>query len=250
MGWEPEDPENHFQSLRWCSNGDGCAAPVFGKRLRMTETVLVLGNKRYSSWSLRGYLALKFAGIAFKEEVIPLFQVDTHSRIKAFAEAAPARVPLLVTGGKPVWDTLSIMEYAAEMSERELLWPEDRYARAHARSIVAEMHAGFAALRDYIPMNLSRHDPHTPVPQEVQADIDRICRIWEDCRSAYGEKGPFLFGSLSLADAAYAPVVVRFRSRSIPVSPVCQTYMDEVWELPAFAEWRQDADKESWVIDQ
>ncbi len=216
----------------------------------MAETVLVLGNKRYSSWSLRGYLALKFAGIPFEENVIPLFTSDTHNRIKAFAEAAPARVPLLLTEGQPVWDTLSIMEYAAEMSEKESLWPEERYTRAHARSVVAEMHSGFAALREHIPMNLSRRDPYTPLPQEVQTDIDRICRIWEDCRRAYKEGGPFLFGSLSLADAAYAPVVVRFRSRSIPVSPVCQTYMEEIWRLPAFAEWRQEADQESWVIDQ
>ncbi len=216
----------------------------------MVDTILVLGNKRYSSWSLRGYLALKFAEIPFREEVIPLFREDTHDRIRAFASGAPPRVPLLVTDGNPVWDTLSIMEYAAENTAGESLWPEEKYARAHARSVTAEMHSGFMALREYIPMNLSRSDPYSALPDAVRADIDRILRIWEDCRIAYRKEGPYLFGKLSLADAAYAPVVARFRGRSIPVNPVCQMYMDEVWELPAFAEWRQEADKESWVIDQ
>ncbi len=216
----------------------------------MSDFLLVLGNKRYSSWSLRGYLALKFAGIDFKEEVIPLFTEDTHERIQSFAPDAPPRVPLLVKGNLVVWDTLSIMEYAAENSNAGSLWPEDSAARAHARSVVAEMHAGFVALRSHIPMNLSKEDAYQPLPEDVQADIDRIFSIWENCRQQYASGGPYLFGRLSMADAAFAPVVSRLKSRSVPLPEICQEYCNAVWDLPAFAEWREAAAQEAWIIDQ
>ncbi|MEP3247464.1 MAG: glutathione S-transferase [Sneathiella sp.] len=216
----------------------------------MSDFLLVLGNKRYSSWSLRGYLALKFAGIDFKEEVIPLFEEGTHAKIQSFASDAPPRVPLLLKDNLVVWDTLSIMEYAAENSNTGSLWPEDSAARAYARSVVAEMHAGFVALRSHIPMNLSRDDAYQPLLEDVQADIDRIFFIWENCRRQYASGGPYLFGRLSMADAAFAPVVSRLKSRSVPVTEICEEYCKAVWDLPAFAEWREAAAREPWIIDQ
>jgi len=212
--------------------------------------LLVLGNKRYSSWSLRGYLALKMAGLPFDEAVIPLFTSETHSEIKKYAPEAPARVPLLLDEGTAIWDTIAIMEYAAEMAEGKSLWPEDRFARSEARSVVAEMHAGFVALREHIPMNLIRKDPYTKLPDAVEEDIARILAIWKRCRERYGEAGPYLFGNASLVDVAYAPVVIRFLSRSVPLDDIYKEYCNAVWDLPGFAEWRDAADKEKWVIDQ
>ncbi|WP_051548036.1 glutathione S-transferase C-terminal domain-containing protein [Sneathiella glossodoripedis] len=147
-------------------------------------------------------------------------------------------------------DSMSIFEFATENSQNGPMWPEEKYARAHARSICAEMHAGFAALREYIPMNMSRLDPPAPIPSDVQNDIDRILEIWSDCRKKYQADGPYLFGKLSLADAAFAPVAVRFRSRSVPVPELCAAYIDAIYQQPDFIRWKMDADKETWVIDQ
>lgn len=216
----------------------------------MSKPLLVLGNKRYSSWSLRGFLALKFADIDFDQTVIPLFQGDTHARIKALAPSAPAKVPMLVFEGHAIWDTSSLMEFAAEFSDRNDLWPADIFERAHARSVCAEMHSGFFALREFIPMNLSRNDHFEKLPDDVQLDIDRILEIWADCRSKYGNSGPYLFGKLTFADAVFAPVVVRLRSRSVPVDHICKEYMQRIWEHPAFVDWRADASTEEWVIEQ
>ncbi|WP_169567624.1 glutathione S-transferase [Sneathiella limimaris] len=212
---------------------------------------LLLGNRRYSSWSLRGYLAVKFAGLEVEETVIPLFQEDTAAKIKAIAPDAPARVPVLVTDqGDAVWDTLSIFEYAAEKSRKGPLWPKDEAARARARSITAEMHSSFVPLRSVVPMNLARVDEFEPLPDDVQADVDRIVQIWTDCRAKYGSEGPFLFGKLSLADAAFAPVAVRFKSRSLPLPEVASAYIDALWALPDFVTWRELAEAEPWIIDQ
>ncbi len=216
----------------------------------MSNPLLVLGNKRYSSWSLRGYLALALSGLAFDEKVIPLFLSDTHEKMKKIAPNAPAKVPKLVEGETVIWDSLSLMEYAAENSQKGDLWPADRNARAYARSVSAEMHSGFEALRGHVPMNLSRKDAYVPMPEDVQVDIDRILQIWQECRTRFGDGGPFLFGKLSLADVAYAPVVARFKSRSVPVDNLSETYMDAVWNLPEFIQWRKDAANEEWVIEQ
>ncbi|MFT6558484.1 glutathione S-transferase [Sneathiella sp.] len=212
--------------------------------------LLVLGNKRYSSWSLRGFLALKFAGVEFEEQVVPLFETQTHATIQALAPGAPPKVPVLVEDGHSIWDSLSIMEFAAENSLRGPLWPTDPHARARARSMVAEMHGGFIALREHVPMNLSKCEAYQPLPENVEQDVQRILSIWEACRQTYSAEGPYLFGALSLADAAFAPVVARLKSRSVPVSDVCRRYCDAVWQLPAFEEWRAAAEKEVWVIDQ
>ncbi|MBL4666627.1 MAG: glutathione S-transferase [Sneathiella sp.] len=216
----------------------------------MTRPLLVLGNKRYSSWSLRGYLALKLAGLDFDETVIPLFQEDTHAKIKKLAPNAPARVPLLLQDGYAIWDTMSLMEYAADISIKGPLWPEDKYARAHARSISAEMHAGFEALRGAVPMNLSRNDSYVRLSDDVETDIDRITSIWKECRTQHASTGPFLFGAISMADVAFAPVVVRLKSKGYPVDDICGAYMKAIWDLPEFAEWRAAAEKEQWIIEQ
>lgn len=216
----------------------------------MTVAHLLLGNKRYSSWSLRGYLALKFAKIEFTEAVIPLFTAEMAGQMAEFAPTAPQRVPMLVVDGHSIWDTMSIMEFSAENSQNGPLWPEDIYARAHARSIVAEMHAGFFALRGHVPMNLSRVDPASKFPDDVQADIDRILKIWTNCRTKYSETGPYLFGELSMADAAYAPVAARLKSRSVVLPVICEDYVEALWQLPDFVQWRADAENETWVINQ
>ncbi|MEH6404750.1 MAG: glutathione S-transferase [Sneathiella sp.] len=215
----------------------------------MSKAKLVIGNKRYSSWSLRGYLALKFAGIDFDEVVVPLFVGDFHKTIKNNAPDAPAKVPSLVDGGHTIWDTNSIMEFGAENTQKGALWPEDKYSRAHARSICAEMHSGFMALRGYMPMDLGQVKEATDLPEDVSADINRIVEIWSDCRKKYAEQGPYLFGKLSMADAAYAPVVARFMGNSIALDDVGKAYMQAIWDLPAFEEWRRDAATESWIIN-
>ncbi len=216
----------------------------------MADNLLVLGNKRYSSWSLRGYLACQFAGLSFDEVVIPLLRPETPSLMAKHIPTAPARVPVLITEGHEIWDSMGIMEYAAEKSLNGPLWPEDQFERAWARSISAEMHSGFVALRSKVPMNLARIDPPSDLPEDVQADIARIDKIWTDCRQAFSSKGPYLFGKLSMADAAFAPVAVRLKSRSVAVSAICAAYIESIYALPAFQQWQRDAEKEDWIIDQ
>lgn len=216
----------------------------------MSENLLILGNKRYSSWSLRGYLACQFAGLSFEEVVIPLFRPETPSLMAKHIPTGPARVPVLIANGHEIWDTMAIMEYAAENSRHGALWPEDRFDRAWARSIAAEMHSGFVALRSYIPMDLERLNSPSALPEDVQADVTRIEKIWTDCRQAFSSKGPYLFGELSMADAAFAPVAIRMRSRSVALPAICDQYIDDIYALPAFKQWQRDAAKEDWVISQ
>jgi glutathione S-transferase len=216
----------------------------------MSGNLLILGNKRYSSWSLRGYLACQFAGLSFEEVVIPLFQPETPSLMAKYIPTGPARVPVLIVDGHEIWDTMAIMEYAAENSRQGSLWPGDGFDRAWARSIVAEMHSGFVVLRSYIPMNLDRLEATAPLPKDVQADVLRIEKIWTDCRQAFSSKGPYLFGKLSMADAAFAPVAVRLKSRSIAMPKICDEYIEAIYALPAFKQWQRDAAKEEWVISQ
>src|SRR4051812_22340171 len=203
--------------------------------LRMALT-LVIGNKNYSSWSMRPWLALKAGNIAFDEVSIPLYTGDADKqRILKFTGSG--KVPALVDGDITVWDSLAIIEYAAERFPHAGLWPEDRARRAQARSISAEMHSGFAALRNECGMNLHRAVGAKPLSDNARADIARIQEIWSDCRARYGKTGPYLFGALSAADAMYAPVVHRFRTYAIDVAPAVRDYMAAMSALPAFAEW-------------
>jgi len=210
----------------------------------MSELVLHVGNKNYSSWSLRGYLAVAAAGAPFRTEVIPLDQSDTRARILAVSPAG--RVPILVDGDVTVWDSLAIGEYLAERFPAAGLWPADAAARARARAISAEMHAGFPALRADMPMNLRAHRPgvgHTPA---ALADAARIQAIWRDALDASG--GPFLFGDFTIADAMYAPVATRFTTYAVELDDACQAYAEAIAAWPAMRAWADDAVREPWTI--
>jgi glutathione S-transferase len=207
---------------------------------------LIIGNKNYSSWSLRPWIAMKVAGIAFEEVLIPLGAADFKQRALQYSPAG--RVPILVDDGLAVWESLAILEYLAEKFPAAGLWPDEQEARAHARAIAAEMHAGFAPLRRHCPMNFWRPAKPHPLPAEVVADVARIEAIWSDCRRRFGRGGPFLFGRFTAADAMYAPVVSRFITYGVSVGPTARTYMEAVAALPAWAEWRDAALKEPWVL--
>lgn len=212
------------------------AAPVSGIEAPMTAT-MIIGTKRYSSWSLRPWLAAKVAGFAFDEIEITLRQPETKAEILKYSPSG--KVPCLIHGEVTVWDSLAICEYLAELHPR--LWPADRGARAVARAVSAEMHSGFPNLRNVCSMDVTQVTPLEEVPPEVTAEAERIRALWNDCRARFGQGGPFLFGAFSVADAMYAPVVSRFTTFALPVDPVSQAYMDAIWALPAMQEWKQAA---------
>jgi glutathione S-transferase len=205
---------------------------------------LIIGNKNYSSWSLRPWIAMKVAAIPFEEEVISLDATDFKARVSA--ASGTGKVPALVDGEVKVWESLAILEYLAEKFPQAALWPADAAARAHARAVAAEMHAGFVPLRRHLPMNMWRPVKSRELTPEVQANVRRIEAMWSDCRERYG--GPFLFGRFSAADAMYAPVVARFETYAVPLGAVAQTYADTVRALPAWTEWRAAALQEPWVL--
>ena len=208
---------------------------------------LVIGNKNYSSWSMRPWLALRANGIAFEEIFIPLYTGEADKqRILSFSHAG--KVPALVDGDVTVWDSVSIIEYLAEKFPQAKLWPEDRAARAHARSISAEMHSGFMALRNECGMNLHRPIRAVSLSDDANANVARIQAIWAECHQRYGKAGPFLFGSFSGADAMYAPVVHRFLTYAIELTPPAQAYVEAMQALPAFKQWTQEALADTLVI--
>lgn len=198
---------------------------------------LVIGNKNYSSWSLRPWLAMKMAGIEFSEERICLDQVDTKARILAVSSAG--RVPVLVDGELTVWDSLAICEYVNETYAGGRLWPAGRVERARARSVVAEMHSGFTALRGSMSMNIRARLPEKGAAAlgrpEVATDVERITTLWTECLERSG--GPFLFGGFSIADAFYAPVVTRFRTYGVPLSGLLSAYSERIFALDPMVEW-------------
>lgn len=206
---------------------------------------LILGNKNYSSWSLRPWIAMRQAGIAFEEEVIPLYEPGSRERVLKYSPAG--KVPILIDGDMTIWESLAILDHIAERFPKAQLWPSDPKARAHARAVSAEMHAGFGALRRHCPMNM-RRQKRRELTAEVAADVRRIEEIWTDCRRRFGQGGPFLFGQFSAADAMYAPVVSRFASYAVPVGPVSQTYMTAMMQLPAWQEWRSAGVAEPWIM--
>lgn len=207
---------------------------------------LIIGNKNYSSWSLRPWIAMKAAGIPFEEIVIPLYEPGSREEILKHSPAG--KVPVLIDGDQYIWESVAILEYVAEKFPAAGLWPRDARARAHARSIAAEMHAGFQALRKNCPMNLWLPPKKRPMPDDVAADVRRIDTIWSDCRVRFGQGGPFLFGAFGAADAMYAPVVTRLHSFGLDVGEVSQRYIDAIMALPAFVQWRAAALKEPWVM--
>jgi glutathione S-transferase len=210
---------------------------------------LVIGNKNYSSWSMRPWLALKAGGIAFDEVFIPLYTGEADKRrILGFSHSG--KVPVLIDGDVTVWDSLAIIEYAAERFPQARLWPEDRASRAHARSISAEMHSGFTALRDECGMNLHRRVGTIDLSAAARADIARVQQIWTECRVRYGKSGPFLFGAFGGADAMFAPVVHRFLTYAIEVKSEAREYMNAMISLPAFAEWTRAGLAETLIIEK
>ena len=212
----------------------------------MAKLHLVIGNKNYSSWSLRPWMALSMAHIPFDETIIPLRQQQTVEHITE--HSAAAKVPVLHHGKVTVWESLAILEYLADIFPDRKLWPEGKAARATARSAATEMHSGFAALRDACPMNLRRPRKAIALTDGVKADIARIDALWRDCRQTHGRKGRFLFGGFGNADAMFAPVVTRFDTYDIKVSAESRVYMEAVLATPAFQAWRRAALQETWTI--
>lgn len=187
---------------------------------------LIIGNKNYSSWSLRPWIAMKVAGITFEEEVISLDAKDFKARVTKFS--GTGKVPALSDGNVQVWESLAILEYLAEKYPDARLWPADPAARSLARAIAAEMHAGFVPLRRHLPMNMWRPVTARQLTPEVESNVRRIEAIWTECRTRYGAGGAFLFGSFGAADAMYAPVVSRFHTYAVEVGAAARTYMDAV----------------------
>jgi glutathione S-transferase len=207
---------------------------------------LVVGNKNYSSWSLRGFLAARAAGVPFREVLVRLSEPGSKQELLKHSPAG--KVPTLKHGERVIWDSLAIIEYLAEIRADAGLWPADAAARAHARSIAAEMHAGFQALRSHMPMNLRKSLPGKGRGRDVEADIERICAIWTDCRARYGATGPFLFGRFSAADVMYTPVATRFHTYAVELDDEPQAYVDAVLARPDYLEWHEAALDEPWVI--
>ena len=205
----------------------------------MNPLTLVIGNKNYSSWSWRPWLALKRTGAPFREVLIHLDDPDKAALIGAHSPTG--KVPALEHGAVKVWESLAICEYLAELFPRAMLWPEDRAQRAHARAVATEMHAGFGPLRATLSMNIHGHSTRprdkSNLPAEVWADIERIWALWDDCRRRFGQDGPFLFGAFSIADAMFAPVVGRFRTYRVPLPESARAYGDAIWAWPAVQEW-------------
>ena len=212
----------------------------------MSQFTIVIGNKNYSSWSLRGWIALRVTGAAFDEVVVPLRRPTTHAAI--LAHSPGAKVPVLHHGDTTVWESLAIGEYLAELFPEAKLWPDDQAARSHARTVSAEMHGGFGAMRGHMPVNCRAHLPGRGLTQDALTDIARIEALWGDCRARFGGGGDFLFGGFTIADAMYAPVVSRFTTYQPDLGPVSQAYVDAVNGHPAMVEWNEAARAEPETI--
>jgi glutathione S-transferase len=214
----------------------------------MSDLTLIIGNRNYSSWSLRAWLPLRVAGADFAVEVVLLGQEDTRSEISS--RSPTGLVPVLRHGDLVVWDSLAISEYAAELFPDAGLWPADPHARAVARAVSAEMHSGFSAVRGNMPMNLRASYPGEGRAPGVDDEIARIAEIWTTCRREFGSGGDLLFGAFSIADAFFAPVVSRFRTYGVELDGIAREYMDAVWALPAMREWIAAAQAEEWTVDR
>jgi glutathione S-transferase len=209
----------------------------------MSTLTLVIGNKNYSSWSLRPWLLMRQAGIPFNEVRVPLYQPDSTASLSALSPSG--LVPVLHDGDLRVWDSLAICEYLNESFPGCCLWPDNAAKRAIARSVSAEMHAGFLALRSCMSMNLRGHYPDEGRTPECLQDIARIVAIWNECRQVHGSGGAFLFGRFSIADAMYAPVVLRFQIYAVPLEGDARAYADNMLALPALQEWVEAGVKET-----
>ncbi len=212
----------------------------------MARPTLSISSKNYSSWSLRGWLMAKLAGVEFDEVVVAPNDADARAEILLLSPSI--LVPCLTYNRIRVWDTLAIAEFLHEIAPEADLLPKDEARRAHCRSVCGEMHSGFVSLRQALPMNIKAHFPRFKVWSKAKADIDRITTIWNECLDQYG--GPFLFGKVSVADAMYAPVVSRLRTYDVALEPKLQAYADRIWALPAMAEWVEAAKAEKEEIEE
>lgn len=213
---------------------------------------LIIGNKNYSSWSLRGWLAAKQSGLSFEELTVHIDGDEWQSTKRTGDEFQPSagKVPVLWDGEVVVWDSLAILEYLGDRVGRDRFWPKDDAARGMARAMVAEMHSSYIALRRQCPMNIRRRVPGIELTDESRRDVVRILQLWAEARARFGTGGPFLFGTFSAADIFYAPVVSRFLTYGIGVPGFAQTYMQAVWEHEWMQQWIQSAEDEEWVIEQ
>jgi glutathione S-transferase len=203
---------------------------------------LVIGDKTYSSWSLRAALALELTGAPYAEQLITLNRPDTRALI--LQHSPTGKVPLLISDDGAIWDSLAIGEYLAECFPAAQLWPQARAARASARSACAEMHSGFVALRSHLPMDLKRNLALAEIPADAVADIQRICVLWAECRQRFGQAGGFLFGQPTLADAFFAPVAARLHSYQVALPAEAAAYVETIYQWPAFQRWYQAAQEE------
>ncbi len=209
---------------------------------------LYCANKAYSSWSLRAWLALSLTGMPFGQVVVPLGEEDTDEAIRLYSPSG--KLPALRHGDVQVWDSLAIFEYVAETFPKARLWPRDTAARAYARSICAEMHAGFPAIRRNLPFDIRADDAPQEVGHAVHDEIDRVAEIWRDCRKRFAGEGSFLFGDPSLADAMYAPMAVRFQTYGIELDRAAAGYTRAIWNWPEVQQWRNAALNEPWVKEE
>jgi glutathione S-transferase len=213
---------------------------------------LIIGNRRYSSWSLRAWLACRQSGLPFETEVVPLYGPGWDAVRRKLPVLAPSggRVPVLWDGDAVVWDSLAIQGYLATRVGHERYWPRDPAAAALAHALVAEMHSGFAALRAALPFNLGREADPVPMTAAVRADIDRVLTLWAEARARFGEGGPFLFGTFSAADIVYAPVALRFLSYGVVLPGFAHGYVATLSEHPWIAAWCEEAEAEDWRVAQ
>jgi glutathione S-transferase len=212
---------------------------------------LIIGNKAYSSWSLRGWLAVKQSGLSFEEITVPMFD-DNWDKTREGDEFAPSggKVPILWDNNTVIWDSLAIIEWLADKTDRARYWPEDDGARGMARSMAAEMHSSYPNLRRECSMNVRKQFPPKELSEEVRAEVIRILELWAQARALHGKGGPYLFGSFGAVDIMFAPVVTRFVTYSIPVPRFAAAYMDTILNHPWMREWIEAAQEEPWVIER
>ena len=212
---------------------------------------LIIGNKAYSSWSLRGWLAVKQSGLPFEEITVPMFDEEWERR-RGGQEFAPSggKVPILWDEAAVIWDSLAIIEWLGDKVDRDRFWPKDDAARGMARSMAAEMHSSYENLRRDCPMNLRKHFPARELSDNVRAELVRIFELWAQARARHGSGGPYLFGTFGAVDIMFAPVVTRFVTYSVQVPRFAAAYMDAILSHPWVQEWMEAAQEEPWVIEK
>lgn len=209
---------------------------------------LIIGNKNYSSWSLRPWILLKYFKIPFEEILIPLYEGKYKQKILKYSPNG--KVPALIHGSVVIWESLAICQYIADLFPKKRMWPQHMRDRALAYSIAQEMHAGFTQLRTHMPCNIRSRYPGCGMTPEVKKDIDRILEIWSACRKRFKNQGPFLFGYFTVADAMYLPIVTRLRTYGVALKGLSRDYAETMLGLPAFKEWEEAGTRESWIVER